>query len=74
MVDGSTARKDVADMTPERERWAEALAVDRQYGEQAPTHVAERIAALALENDEGGVKRWMQIAARLDQLKGTSLQ
>ncbi len=61
-------------MTPERERWAEALALDWQYGEQAPTHVAERIAALALENDEGGVNRWMQIAARLDQLRGTRLQ
>lgn len=55
-------------MTAERERWAEALAVDRQYGKQAPTHVAERIAALALEDDEDGVNRWMQIAARLDQL------
>lgn len=61
-------------MTLEQERWAEALAIDRQFGECAPVHVAERIAALALQDDEEGVNRWVQIAARLDQLRGASLQ
>lgn len=61
-------------MTLEQERWAEALAIDRQFGERAPVHVAERIAALALQDDEEGVNRWVQIAARLDQLRGASLQ
>lgn len=61
-------------MTPGQERWAEALAIDRQYGERASIHVAERVAALALQNDEEGVNRWMQIAARLDQLRDARLQ
>jgi hypothetical protein len=55
-------------VSPEQERWAEALAVDRQYGDQAHVHIAERIGALAVEGDMAGVQRWKQIAARLDQL------
>jgi hypothetical protein len=58
----------VAAMTPDQERWAEALAIDCQYGGDAPRHVAERIGALALEGDLAGLARWRQIAARLDQM------
>jgi hypothetical protein len=55
-------------VTPDEERWAEALAIERQYSDQAPLHVAERIGALTLADDEAGVARWKEIAARLDQL------
>lgn len=55
-------------MTPEQERWAEALAVLRLRGADARLHVAERIGALARAGDVAGVARWRSIAARLDQL------
>jgi hypothetical protein len=56
-------------MTPDHERWAEALMIERQHGERAPVFVAERIGALALAGDDAGVERFKQIAARLDQLR-----
>jgi hypothetical protein len=56
-------------VSAEQERWAEALAIDRQYGDQAHVHIAERIGALAVQGDLAGVQRWKQIAARLDQLR-----
>ena len=55
-------------MTPEEERWAEALAVQRLHSDHAPRHVAERIGALALCGDQDGVERWRAIARRLDTL------
>ncbi len=55
-------------MTPNEERWAEALAVQRRHGEGAPVFVAERIGTLALEGDLPGIRRWKEIAARLDAL------
>ena len=63
-------------MEPERERWAEALAVLRDHGEDAVLHVVERVATLSLAGDEAGVARWRAIAARLDQLteSGRSVQ
>lgn len=59
-------------MTPDEERWAEALAVQRQHGEAAPVFVAERIGTLALEEDLWGIRRWKEIAARLDALAAAS--
>jgi hypothetical protein len=56
-------------MDPETERWAEALAIHRRYGDGAPEHVAARLGALGLARDGGGVERWMQIAERQDQLR-----
>ena len=56
-------------MTPEHERWAETLSIERQHGDRAPAFVAERIGALALVGDEAGVERFRQIAARLDELR-----
>ena len=56
-------------MTPDQERWAEALAIERQHGDRAPVFIAERIGALALVGDEAGVERFRQIAARLDELR-----
>ncbi|WP_277968196.1 DUF6961 family protein [Sphingomonas echinoides] len=61
-------------MTPDIERWAEALAAYRAHGERAHVHVAERIGTLATDGDQAGVDRWKQIAVRLDQLIGGSLQ
>ena len=49
-------------MTPEQERWAEALAVHRMHGERAAEHVAERIGTLAVGGDQDGIDRWMEIA------------
>jgi len=56
-------------LTPDQERWAEALAVERQHGEDAPQFVAERIGVLALEGDMDGVLRWREIATRLDEIR-----
>ncbi|UZK70455.1 hypothetical protein OKW76_05265 [Sphingomonas sp. S1-29] len=56
-------------MTPEVERWAEALHVERVHGTKAPTVIAEQMSALALAGDEAGVRRWKAIAERYDQLQ-----
>lgn len=61
-------------MTPGQERWAEAIAVHRMYGEKADEHIAERIGALAAAGDQGGINRWIEIARRLDQLLDGALQ
>ena len=55
-------------MTPEQERWAEALSVLRLHGDRARVFVAERIGALALAGDVAGIQRWKEIAAKLQQL------
>ena len=55
-------------VTPDQERWAEALKVEEIHGDSALIYVADRIGALALEGDLEGVERWQQIAARLDRL------
>jgi hypothetical protein len=56
-------------LTSDQERWAEALAIERQHGDQAPVFIAERIGALVLVGDAAGVERFRQIAARLDELR-----
>ena len=61
-------------LTPDQERWAEALAIERLHGEHAPAYVAERIGALALAGDEAGVERFWTIAVRLYQLRRGSAQ
>ena len=55
-------------MTPDEERWAEALMIERQHGVGAREHVAERLTQLALAGDDAGVARWLKIATRLDAL------
>ena len=59
-------------MTPEQERWAEALAVHRMYGEKAAAHVADRIGALAIVGNQDGIDRWKAIARRLDLLSSAA--
>jgi hypothetical protein len=56
-------------MTAEEERWAEAIALERMYGDNAPLYIAERVGAAALAGDEEGLQRWKAIAARLDALR-----
>lgn len=55
-------------MTPDEERWAEALAIERQHGAMAPMWIAERIGALALAGNFAGVARFREIAAKYEQL------
>lgn len=56
-------------MTLKRERWIEALTIERIHGDDAPKWVAERIGALVLEGDMDGIARFKEVAARLDQLR-----
>lgn len=56
-------------MTPEQERWACALEMERQHGDRAPVFIAERIGALVLAGDSDGVERWRSIAHCLDSLR-----
>lgn len=56
-------------MTPDEERWAEALAIERTKGGDAALYIAERIAALGAVGDTAGVERFEQIRARFAQLR-----
>lgn len=55
-------------ISPEQELWACALLVEREHGDQAAVHIAERIGALASEGDAAGVARWKAIAEKLSLL------
>lgn len=46
----------------ERWRWAEASAIQRIHGDDAPRWIAERIGALGMAGDETGVERFRRIA------------
>jgi hypothetical protein len=54
-------------MTPDQERWAEALAVIQMHGDQAEAFVAERLVALV--SDPAGIARWQEIKRRLTDLR-----
>jgi hypothetical protein len=56
-------------LTDEQFRWAEALAIERQHGADAPNWIAKRIGALALAGDDAGVTRLRVLACCLDQLR-----
>lgn len=49
-------------------RLAEALAIQKLHGDDAPRWIAERIGALALAGDADGVARFQAIAGRMDEL------
>ena len=59
-------------MRADLERWAEALAVEREHGANAGDFIAESVRMLALAGDQAGVVRWLDIATRLDQLLDAS--
>ena len=58
----------------DKELWACAAQVLKQYGDDAHRHIAERIGALALEGDMDGVEVWKAIAYRFDQLAFSDAQ
>jgi len=64
----------MASMTPDEERWAEALAIERTHGEAAHEWVIDRITELAADNDRYGVARYLEIIDRLDQLRERGAQ
>lgn len=66
--EGNGGRGAVVSMTREMERWAAALAVDRQYGAGAEEFIAGRVKDLAIKGDEASVMRWLAIADCLDAL------
>lgn len=55
-------------LTHERERLAEALAMERMHGKGAAAFVAGRIADLKAAGDSAGVERWVAIGEALDAL------
>ena len=52
----------------DRLRWAEALAIERLHGPDAPRWIAARVGALAEAGDMAGVARFREIARRYDRL------
>ena len=58
----------------QHEVWAEALWLEQNKGAEAPTFIAERVAALAEQGDEAGVTRWRRIADAYDRLCRGDLQ
>ena len=55
-------------MTPDQERWAEALQIEQMLGDFGPLWIAERIGYLGSVGDEAGVARFREIARRYEQL------
>lgn len=60
-------------MTPERERWAIALLMERQHGQRAGAFVEARVADLAAKGDTAGAARWRSIGQALEALSGGDL-
>lgn len=61
-------------MISDWELWACAQRVVEQHGTKAADHIASRVTELAEAGDEEGVRTWLAIADRIDQLvdyKGT---
>lgn len=52
----------------EWEIWACARAIEVNYWEDGPKHIAERIGQLALSGDNAGVTTWKRIASAYDAL------
>lgn len=65
---GSSIVSGPVTMTPEEERWAEALAIERIHGVAGPAWIATRAGELAMAGDAAGVRRFRQIAERYELL------
>ncbi|CAN5407064.1 hypothetical protein BH11PSE5_BH11PSE5_16970 [soil metagenome] len=61
-------------LTEEQVLWGAAAMMLKQHGDKAPQRVAERIGALALENDAAGMALWKEIARRLNEMIRTPQQ
>lgn len=55
-------------MTRDQELWGVAGMMLSRYGQDAPLKVAERLGALAMAGEAGGVAMWQDIARRLQTL------
>lgn len=58
----------------DQERLAEALAIGRLHGNDAPVWIASRIGALAVAGDTAGIERFKAIAAAYERLRGGTVQ
>ncbi|KQX19051.1 MULTISPECIES: DUF6961 family protein [unclassified Sphingomonas] len=56
-------------MIEDKEVWACAHQLMRQYGDAASFHAAQRADELLADNDLEGVKTWVRIANRIEQLE-----
>ena len=61
-------------MTPDQERWAEALQILRWKREAATAYVEERIDALNAAHDQAGAARFSAIRERLVRLRAGTVQ
>lgn len=57
-------------MIDEREIWACAAHVLRQYGDAAAFHAAQRADELIAASDIEGQRTWLRILARINDLEG----
>ncbi len=57
-------------MTRDQELWGMAATLLRHHGDKAPLRVAERIGALAMQGEMGGVELWREVARRMLALTG----
>jgi len=57
-------------LTPDQERWAVAVKLMEQHGENVSSHILDRIADLTEKGDEEGVRFWITIADRVRKLAG----
>lgn len=51
------------------ELWACAQQVVQQHGTRAAEHIEKRVTALAEAGDEEGLRTWLAIAGRVDELE-----
>lgn len=56
-------------MTTDDERWHEAVAAARHYGDEAVSHAADRIMEREEVGDSWGAARWRDIRLRLEALR-----
>ena len=65
------ARKNLCTMTVKREQelWALALWIEREFGEDGESFIAERVLHFELKAEEGGKHLWLNVARRFVQLR-----
>ena len=66
---GLSLDQGVTDMIDDKEIWACAHQVMKQYGDAAWLHAAQRADELLEANDHDGHKTWMRILDRIKELE-----
>lgn len=61
-------------LTEDQALWGAVSMLIKQYGDDAPRKVAERIGSLATQGDLAGMALWKEIARRMDVMRHGSLQ